>query len=532
MKITELVPSAAADIARPSAVPPKNPDIAGLTADSREVRPGFLFAALAGTRTDGRRFAGEAAANGAVAILTDDPAALALDQTARARIAIVADPNPQRLLAQMAARFYSRRPKTIVAVTGTNGKTSVAHFTREIWQALGHPAASLGTLGWVVGAERHPGTLTTPDPVALHRTLSELAERGVDHAAIEASSHGLAQYRLDGLEVAAAAFTNLTRDHLDYHGDMAAYRAAKDRLFTALLAPGGTAVLNADSGEFARLAALVRGRGGQVISYGSIAGADLRVLERVPQRDRQLIGLSLGGVRHQVELKLIGDFQAMNVLAALGLVIATGAAAQEAVAALGRLTTVPGRMQLAGERNNAAVFVDYAHTPDALATVLTAARPHAERRLAVVFGAGGDRDTGKRPLMGQVAAEQADRVYVTDDNPRSEEPAAIRPRDPRGGARRHRNRRSAQRDVRVDRRARTGRRAGHRRQGTRDRPDRRPRNLALRRRRGGARGDRRAGGPMIRGAQRSGGLWRRGDAAMPSRVPIAAAPAPPALPET
>ncbi len=412
-------------------MPLLNPEITGLTADSRQVQPGFLFAALAGTQTDGRRFASEAVAKGAVAVLTDNPAALALDGAAKERIAIVADPNPQRLLALMAARFYPRRPKTIAAVTGTNGKTSVAHFTREIWQALGHPAASLGTLGWVVGAERRPGALTTPDPVALHRMLSELAGRGVDHAAIEASSHGLAQYRLDGLDVAAAAFTNLTRDHLDYHGDIDAYRAAKDRLFTALLAPGGTAVLNADSTEFARLAALVRGRGGRVVSYGGAEGADLRLLARQPRRDGQLLSLSLDGARHEIELKLIGDFQAMNVLAALGLAIATGSDAARAVAALPSLTTVPGRMQLVGERvfaegGGAAVFVDYAHTPDALATVLAAARPHAERRLAVVFGAGGDRDTGKRPLMGQVATERADRIYVTDDNPRSEEPAAIR----------------------------------------------------------------------------------------------------------
>jgi UDP-N-acetylmuramoyl-L-alanyl-D-glutamate--2,6-diaminopimelate ligase len=412
-------------------MPSSNPEITGITADSRQVRPGFLFAALAGTQTDGRRFAGEAIAKGAAAILTDDPASLALDDAAWQRITIVADPNPQRLLALMASRFYPRRPKTIAAVTGTNGKTSVAHFVREIWQALGHKAASLGTLGWVIGEERHPGALTTPDPVALHRTLSDIAGRGIDHAAIEASSHGLAQYRLDGLEVEAAAFTNLTRDHLDYHGDMDGYRAAKDRLFTTLLAPGGTAVLNADSPEFARLAGLVRGRGGKVVSYGSAAAADLRLATRRPRRDGQLLSLSLDGARHEIELKLIGDFQAMNVLAALGLAIATGAETGLAVAALPRLTTVPGRMQLVGERvfadgGRAAIFVDYAHTPDALQTVLTAARPHAERKLAVVFGAGGDRDRGKRPLMGQVATEKADIVYVTDDNPRSEEAAAIR----------------------------------------------------------------------------------------------------------
>jgi UDP-N-acetylmuramoyl-L-alanyl-D-glutamate--2,6-diaminopimelate ligase len=431
LKITELfgldaAPVSASPMASPGAAPLKNPQITGITADSRQVRPGFLFAALKGTQTDGRRFAAEAMAKGAVAMLTDDPAALDLDAEQRTQIAIVADPNPQRLLALAASRFYPARPKIIAAVTGTNGKTSVAHFTREIWQEEGHKSASLGTLGWVVGDERHAGALTTPDPATLHRTLSELAARGIDHAAIEASSHGLAQYRLDGLSFVAAAFTNLTRDHLDYHGDMASYRAAKDRLFTTLLAPGGTAVLNADSPEYSRLAALVRGQGHKVIAYGASGEADLCLASRLPRRGGQRVGLSLYGETHEVELKLIGDFQALNVLAALGLALATGSELAGAVAALPRLSTVPGRMQLAGEVNGASVFVDYAHTPDALATVLTAARPHAERRLAVVFGAGGDRDTGKRPLMGRIASEKADLVYVTDDNPRTETAAAIR----------------------------------------------------------------------------------------------------------
>jgi UDP-N-acetylmuramoyl-L-alanyl-D-glutamate--2,6-diaminopimelate ligase len=377
-------------------------------------------------QTDGRRFAREAVAKGAVAILTDDASALVLGPAAHGRIAIVADANPQRCFALMAACFYRHRPKTIAAVTGTNGKTSVAHFTREIWEALGQKAASLGTLGWVVGNERHPGALTTPDPVTLHRTLGMLAERGVSHAVIEASSHGLAQFRLDGITVNAAAFTNLTRDHLDYHGDMDAYRAAKDRMFAALLTADGSAVLNADSPEFPRLAELARGRGHKIISYGLAAGADLRLVARRPRRDGQDVSLRLFGARDDVALKLIGEFQAMNVLAALGLVIATGAAPPAAVAALARLTTVPGRMQLVGKTNGAAVFVDYAHTPDALHTVLAAARPHAEGRLVVVFGAGGDRDRGKRPLMGKVASEQADRVYITDDNPRTEIAAEIR----------------------------------------------------------------------------------------------------------
>jgi UDP-N-acetylmuramoyl-L-alanyl-D-glutamate--2,6-diaminopimelate ligase len=431
LKITELFDLDAAPISASrsesrGAAPLENPEIAGLTAESRLVRPGFLFAALNGVATDGRRFAGEAVAKGAVAILTDDAAALSLDGAARRRVAIITDANPQRRLALIASRFYSRRPATIAAVTGTNGKTSVAHFTREIWQALGHKAASLGTLGWVVGGERHPGALTTPDPVALHHTLSELAGSGVEHAAIEASSHGLAQYRLDGIRFAAAAFTNLTRDHLDYHGDVNSYRAAKERLFTDLLAPGGRAVINADSPEFTRLAAIVTERRHEIIAYGENPSADLRILGREPCHDGQRVAVSLYGMRYSIELKLIGGFQAMNVLAALGLAIATGSDAAKAMTALASLTTVPGRMQSVGECNGATVFVDYAHTPDALATALAAARPHAAGRLVVVFGAGGDRDRGKRPLMGQVAASSADLVYVTDDNPRSEEPAAIR----------------------------------------------------------------------------------------------------------
>ncbi len=282
--------------------------------------------------------------------------------------------------------------------------------------------------GWW-GPSVIPARWTTPDPVALHRMLSELAGRGVDHAAIEASSHGLAQFRLDGIAFAAAAFTNLTRDHLDYHGDMASYRAAKERLFTALLAPGGSAVVNADSPEFPRLAALVGNR--NIISYGTSAAADLRLVAREPRHDGQRVELSLFGMSHTVELKLIGDFQAMNVLAALGLALATGSELGHAAAVLPLLTTVPGRVQLVGSKSfrgggSAAVFVDYAHTPDALATVLDAARPHAAGRLVVVFGAGGDRDRGKRPLMGRAVSKVADLVYVTDDNPRGEEPSSIR----------------------------------------------------------------------------------------------------------
>ena len=299
MNLTELMssgPSARAGV--PRGPPLGDPEIVGITADSRQVKPGFLFAALRGTQQDGRAFAADAVKKGAAAILTDDAAALALDPEARRQVAVITDANPQRRLALLAARFYTRQPRTIAAVTGTNGKTSVAHFTREIWTDLGHPAASLGTLGLVSPAGRRTGALTTPDPVALHRDLAELASQGLEHAAIEASSHGLAQFRLDGVAVAAAAFTNLTRDHLDYHGDMASYRAAKERLFGDLLEPGGAAVLNADSPEFAGLAALCRARGHRVIGYGAAALAELRIVERIPTRDGQRISLDLFRRRH------------------------------------------------------------------------------------------------------------------------------------------------------------------------------------------------------------------------------------------
>jgi UDP-N-acetylmuramoyl-L-alanyl-D-glutamate--2,6-diaminopimelate ligase len=391
------------------------------------VRPGVLFAALAGEHLDGRRFAVEAAARGAAAILTDDPAVLELSAETRERLPVIVDPNPRRRLALIAARFYGAAPRTVAAVTGTNGKTSVTHFTREIWRAAGHSAASLGTLGIVTAKGRRPGALTTPDPATLHRDLAQLAREGITHLALEASSHGLAQFRLDGLTVDAAAFTNLTRDHLDYHRDMAEYRVAKERLFNALLASGRTAVLNCDSSEFAWLAGVCREHGHPVLAYGTDAAAELHLVCARPQGRGQDIVIEAFGERHQIFLPLLGGFQAMNVLAALGLAIATGVPLTAGLPALPRLAGVPGRMQTVAEsEEGGAILVDYAHTPDALASVLAALRRHTRRRLAVVFGAGGDRDPGKRPLMGQIAVAAADRVYVTDDNPRSEDPAAIR----------------------------------------------------------------------------------------------------------
>ncbi|MGH7028790.1 MAG: UDP-N-acetylmuramoyl-L-alanyl-D-glutamate--2,6-diaminopimelate ligase, partial [Stellaceae bacterium] len=309
----------------------------------------------------------------------------------------------------------------------TNGKTSVAHFTREIWAAAGYPAASLGTLGLVTPAGRRAGALTTPDPVVLQRDLAALRAHGIEHVAVEASSHGLAQFRLDGLLVAAAAFTNLSREHLDYHRDMAQYRAAKERLFTALLAPGAPAILNRDSGEFARLAAVCRDHGHRVLAYGTDAGAQLRLVAVRARPGGQDLSLEVLGRRHDVAFPLFGEFQATNALCALGLAIATGVPADVATEALARLSGVPGRLEFVAEgRGGAPIVVDYAHTPDALATVLSALRPHAPGRLIALFGCGGDRDPGKRPLMGRLAAAAADRVYVTDDNPRGEDPAEIR----------------------------------------------------------------------------------------------------------
>lgn len=404
-------------------------DIEGLTADSRRVARGYLFAALPGSRHDGRAFIGDAVARGAAAILAPEDTVLpetAAPQGHDQRIALLTDPNPRRRFACMAARFYGRQPRRVAAVTGTNGKTSVAGFTRQIWSHTGHRAASLGTLGLTPPDGDAPASLTTPDPVDLHRCLAALAERGFDHLALEASSHGLDQFRLDGVEIAAAAFTNLSRDHLDYHGTEAAYRAAKLRLFEQLLADDGTAVLNADSPEFDRLRAVAARRGLTVLAYG-IADSDLRLAAREATADGQRLILAVFGKAYAVDLPLLGNFQAGNAMAALGLAIATGVEVDQAVAALGHLEVVPGRLELVARTPaGARIYVDYAHTPDALRTVLREVRPHTRGRLVVVFGCGGDRDRGKRPIMGAIAGRLADRAIVTDDNPRGEDPAAVR----------------------------------------------------------------------------------------------------------
>lgn len=404
--------------------------ISGLTADSRAVKPGYLFAALPGTRDDGARFIHDALKRGAVAVLTHagwqgeagNDALVDYQDTP-----VLGCRNPRRELAIVAARYYERQPKTICAVTGTNGKTSIANFTRQIWELLGLRAASMGTLGIRSPESYLPLHHTTPDPVEIHRALNGLSLAGVDHLAMEASSHGLSQYRLDGVNVAAAAFTNLTRDHLDYHEDFDDYLFAKMRLVGEILKPGATAVINADADFFEEADQLCWSRGIQTTSVGKDANADLRLVSQTPTVDGQSLEITWHKEAFDIQLPLIGDFQAMNALMAAALVIATGGRASEVFAVLPKLETIKGRMQLVGRTpGGAAVLVDYAHTPGALETVLKAVRSHTNARLHVVVGCGGDRDRGKRPQMGAIAASFADVAVITDDNPRSENPASIR----------------------------------------------------------------------------------------------------------
>jgi UDP-N-acetylmuramoyl-L-alanyl-D-glutamate--2,6-diaminopimelate ligase len=405
-------------------------DITGLTADSRAVGAGYLFAALPGSRADGRAFISQAVARGAAAVLA--PPGTDLGDARRARdgapVCLITDANPRRRFALMAAKFFGAQPDTIAAVTGTNGKTSVAHFTQQLWTALGFKAGYMGTLGaWSPGVHVD-GSLTTPDPVRLHQLLADMARHGASHLAMEASSHGLDQFRMDGTRVRIAAFTNLTRDHLDYHGSMAAYLAAKLRLFSDVMAADGTAVLNADSSEFPAFAAACRLRGVKTLTYGK-AGEDIQLTGAAISGDTQQLDVTVSGKTYAVTLPLAGAFQVSNALCALGCVIAGGGDAERTIAALAHLRGVPGRLERVGQtRTGASVYVDYAHTPDALETVLSALRPHVgdTARLVVVFGCGGDRDKGKRRLMGERATALADLVYVTDDNPRSESAATIR----------------------------------------------------------------------------------------------------------
>jgi UDP-N-acetylmuramoyl-L-alanyl-D-glutamate--2,6-diaminopimelate ligase len=397
-------------------------EILGLSADSREVQPGYLFAAIAGTEQDGAAYIGSAIEHGAVAVLTA-PHVTVPDKA----VHVVTDNNPRRKLALLAARFYREQPRWIAAVTGTNGKTSIAWFVRQIWEILGYKSASIGTLGAIAPGFRPTPSLTTPDPVSLHRLLAEFVKAGVDHAVIEASSHGLAQYRLDGVRVTAAAFTNLTRDHLDYHHSEEEYFYAKKRLFGEVMPPGRIAVVNADSDYAPEIEALCWARGDRIITYGE-AARDLRLTGTSLDDVGQTISVEYKDERYDIKLPLAGKFQAMNVLASAGLVMATSGMPIESIfQALEKLTPVPGRLELAARHpNGAPIFVDYAHTPDGLKNCLEALRPYAKGRLIVAFGCGGNRDVGKRPQMGAIACELADVVYVTDDNPRKEDPAFIR----------------------------------------------------------------------------------------------------------
>jgi UDP-N-acetylmuramoyl-L-alanyl-D-glutamate--2,6-diaminopimelate ligase len=393
----------------------------GITADSRQAGQGFAFFAIPGAKADGVKFANDAVARGASVVIGEGERPSEL----LARIPYIHVDDIRRSLALAAAKVFPRQPETMVAVTGTNGKTSVASFVRQIWTALGEQAASVGTIGLVTPSGEVAGSLTTPDSVSLHELLDRLADAGVTHMAMEASSHGLDQKRLDGVRLAAGAFTNLTRDHLDYHKTFDDYRAAKLRLFDTLLAAGAAAVADADEEDAKHIEAIAKQRGLRYFSIGR-AGKNLQLLTVTIDGFAQRLEILADGVRHSVKLPLVGGFQVSNALVAAGLAIATGSDAAKVLAALENIKGAAGRLELVGEKNGAPIFVDYAHTTDALENALTALRPYVRGKLAIVFGAGGDRDPGKRPLMGAAAANHADQIYVTDDNPRSEEPSEIR----------------------------------------------------------------------------------------------------------
>lgn len=393
--------------------------VTGLTADSRKVKPGFVFAALRGMAADGQDYIGQAVEAGAIAVLTDREAGTG-------PAALIVDPEPRRALAHAASRFFGAQPDCMVAITGTNGKSSSVDFLRQIWRAAGRRAASMGTLGAIGPDGAMDLGHTTPDPLAIHDTLAQLARDGVTHCAMEASSHGLVQYRLDGVKLSAVAFTNFTQDHLDYHPTMEAYLAAKLRLFAELAPRGIPAVINADSDTRAPFEQAAVAAGLKPVSVGW-RGQDLKIAELMPRATGQRMFLKWAGEEETVELPLIGEFQALNALTAAGLALALGMDFETVARGLEGLKPVNGRLEYVGQtREGAGVFVDYAHTPDGLDTLLRAARPHTAGRLIVVFGCGGDRDALKRPIMGEVAARQADLAIITDDNPRSEDPVTIR----------------------------------------------------------------------------------------------------------
>ena len=397
-------------------------EITGISADSRLIKPGFLFAALPGAIVDGAKFIGQAVENGAVAVLVASDAKVDVAQN----IAVIRASEPRAGLARIAARFYDAQPDCVTAVTGTNGKSSVVAFVRQMWAAMGIRAASLGTVGidYPDGFEKLEHT--TPDPVAMHEALARLARSGVEHLALEASSHGLEQHRLDGINICVGAFTNFSQDHLDYHKTFDAYFAAKMRLFDDLLCPGCAAVINADSPQAGKVRSHAQKHGARIFTVGK-KGRDLKLLEQRPLGFGQLLKIKGREQTYKVYLPLVGGFQASNALVAAGMVIAAGGSEAVAVKTFENLKGAKGRLELVERtENGAAIFVDFAHTPDALEMSLEALKPFAQSRLIVVFGCGGDRDKGKRPLMGKVACRLADKVYVTDDNPRGEVAAQIR----------------------------------------------------------------------------------------------------------
>ncbi|MBZ9675866.1 UDP-N-acetylmuramoyl-L-alanyl-D-glutamate--2,6-diaminopimelate ligase [Mesorhizobium sp. ES1-1] len=396
-------------------------DITGISSDSRQVKPGVVFFALAGSKADGSAYADDAIKRGAVAIVAGPGGHLG---PLGAPVMTVDD--PRLALALSAARFFGKQPEVMVAVTGTSGKTSVAAFTRQIWEQAGYAAASIGTTGVVAPGRNDYGSLTTPDPVALHQLLTELADAGVTHASMEASSHGLDQRRLDGVKLAAGGFTNLGRDHMDYHPTVEDYHRAKLRLFDTLLPTGAPAVIFADDAWSAPTVQAARAAGLDVLTVGR--NGDFLRLKRVEhERHRQRAEVEAGGELYEIDLPLAGDFQIANALVSAGLAISTGTPVAKALMALEKLKGAPGRLDLVGTTaNGAPVYVDYAHKPDALENVLASVRPFTTGRVLVVFGCGGDRDRGKRPIMGEIATRLADVVIVTDDNPRSEVPQAIR----------------------------------------------------------------------------------------------------------
>jgi UDP-N-acetylmuramoyl-L-alanyl-D-glutamate--2,6-diaminopimelate ligase len=393
--------------------------VEGVHADSRSLKPGEAFFAVPGLHTHGDAFAGQARAKGAKAMVTDRMPA------ADPGMPVVVVSDVRAAYARAAARQYAPQPEIIVGVTGTNGKSSIVSFVRQIWTACGLDAASIGTVGIETKTRLIPGELTTPDALAIARDLSQLKAQGIDHVAMEASSQGLDQRRVDGVRFSAAAFTNLSRDHLDYHADMAAYRDAKLRLFTDLIAEGGAAVVNVDDPEYEPFMFAALSRGVTLLTVG-LEGAWFEIKSIVNDGYGQKVTGRMVGEPVSFHLPLTGAFQVSNALVALGLAVVTGAPPARALKALGRLKGARGRLELVGEHNGAAIFIDYAHKPVALETALASLRPYASRKLHVVFGAGGDRDKGKRPMMGEIAARMADRVIVTDDNPRTEDAATIR----------------------------------------------------------------------------------------------------------